>query len=862
MKQYHKLTLLTAIALTCLIFSAEGAYDSTWTRTDCANYSYHGLYERYVYAGNNGWINNNVWDSPDVEGVDCSSYVSRCLALPEYVAEGQRAGYPYSTYELFNGVDHTVRIYSIYDLEPWDFWVWQAAYGGPSPGHTGLFKEFNGSYIVTREAVNETSGIVERNRRIQDMIDWGCRYYRRENWTGTTVVTAPTVETNAASAIQESSATLNGAVTDDGGASTTSRRFVWGTTSACSDGYVTASTVSGSSFSAVLSGLTPEKRYYFKAMAQNSAGWGSGQVRYFTTAAAPDSTQVIIDNGQSGTSYTGSWGISDGPNPYGSNSLWARDGATYTWRFSSQPAGVYEVSMWWTQYDSRGTAIPVAINYANGTAQKTVNQQINGGKWNVLGQYYFDGSGSVTLTANLSYPVSHCADAVKFVLVETNQQPVAVIDSISPPSCETGQQVTFVGHGTDDGSITAYQWISNIDGLLGSTATLKTSALSEGTHIISFRVRDNQGVWSDTDQASMTVTAPVSDEVIIDNGDAQTSYTGQWQISGGADPWGTNSIFSRDGATYSWNATSLTPGLYEVFMWWTQYPSRSNAAPVRIQYANGQNQVSVNQQTDGGQWNSLGQYYFNTTGTVTLSAPAAYPVSYCADAVKFVKLTSDSVTADFTATLITGSAPLTVSFTDLSRAIGTIDTWQWDFNNDGTIDSTQQNPTYVYTTPGTYTVRLNVAAGGVFSDMVVTDYIHVSAPSPSEEIIIDNAQSGTSYTGNWDISGGADPYGTSSFWARETAAYRWNVTPQQGGTYRVYLWWTEYYSRGTAIPVEVSHRYGTTALTVNQQTNGGQWNSIGTFKMLAGQTYYIQVSTAGDGSTTCADAIRIERISD
>ncbi|MBE0568368.1 MAG: hypothetical protein IH577_01650, partial [Deltaproteobacteria bacterium] len=64
---------------------------------------------------------------------------------------------------------------------------------------------------------------------------------------------------------------------------------------------------------------------------------------------------VIIDNGGSGTSSTGTWQASGGTSPYGSNSLWARDGVRYTWRMTSQPAGTYEVFMWWSGWSSRTT---------------------------------------------------------------------------------------------------------------------------------------------------------------------------------------------------------------------------------------------------------------------------------------------------------------------------------------------------------------------------------------------------------------------------------------------------------------------------------------------------------------------------
>jgi PKD repeat protein len=64
----------------------------------------------------------------------------------------------------------------------------------------------------------------------------------------------------------------------------------------------------------------------------------------------------------------------------------------------------------------------------------------------------------------------------------------------------------------------------------------------------------------------------------------------------------------------------------------------------------------------------------------------------------------DPPVADFTATPSSGAAPLQVTFTDQSTNLPS--SWAWDFDNDGTIDSTVQNPVFTYTTPGTYTVAL------------------------------------------------------------------------------------------------------------------------------------------------------------
>jgi PKD repeat protein len=92
--------------------------------------------------------------------------------------------------------------------------------------------------------------------------------------------------------------------------------------------------------------------------------------------------------------------------------------------------------------------------------------------------------------------------------------------------------------------------------------------------------------------------------------------------------------------------------------------------------------------------------------------------------------------ADFYADTLTGHPPLGVQFHDSSISNATttwavINTWKWDFNNDGTFDSFEQNPRYVYSTPGLYSVRLVVGTNtGLTSTKLRTDYINVTNSAP------------------------------------------------------------------------------------------------------------------------------------
>ena len=88
-----------------------------------------------------------------------------------------------------------------------------------------------------------------------------------------------------------------------------------------------------------------------------------------------------------------------------------------------------------------------------------------------------------------------------------------------------------------------------------------------------------------------------------------------------------------------------------------------------------------------------------------------------------------SVIANFSATPTVGPAPLTVQFTDLSTAENTtITSWKWDFDNDGTIDATIQNPSYLYNETGNFTVSLKVSDGHISDTEIKNDYIRVLPP--------------------------------------------------------------------------------------------------------------------------------------
>lgn len=67
-----------------------------------------------------------------------------------------------------------------------------------------------------------------------------------------------------------------------------------------------------------------------------------------------------------------------------------------------------------------------------------------------------------------------------------------------------------------------------------------------------------------------------------------------------------------------------------------------------------------------------------------------------------------------------------IHFADNSTSHDELIAWNWDFHNDSVTDSTEQNPTHVYTEDCVYTLSLTVTESDVDTDtMTKGDYITV-----------------------------------------------------------------------------------------------------------------------------------------
>ncbi len=207
---------------------------------------------------------------------------------------------------------------------------------------------------------------------------------------------------------------------------------------------------------------------------------------------------------------------------------------------------------------------------------------------------------------------------------------------------------------------------------------------------------------------------------------------------------------------------------------------------------------------------------YSAPGTYTVTLTASSQTGGSSTEVKngyITVSTSGSISADFIGTPTTGTAPLTVQFTDTSTGSPTM--WAWDFGDNST--DMVANPSHVYVAPGTYTVTLTASSQtGGSSVKQKSGYIVVSATGGVVADFI-----GTPTTG--------------------TAPLTVQFTDKSTGNPTMWSW--NFGDGGSDMVANPSHTYTapgtyTVKLTASSQTGGSS------VKEMAG---YITVSGSGSG---------------
>ena len=132
-------------------------------------------------------------------------------------------------------------------------------------------------------------------------------------------------------------------------------------------------------------------------------------------------------------------------------------------------------------------------------------------------------------------------------------------------------------------------------------------------------------------------------------------------------------------------------------------------------------------------------------------------------------------------------------------------------------------------------------------------------PTPVSLLIIDNPDAVVS--GSWNTEASlAGKYGANYLiksGGEGAASVSFKPNFPIGGRYIISEYHPASPGNTTAAKLSIKHLGGTFKADVNQQINGGQWNTLGTFDIGAGDNFYVMISDSGAADKkVVADAIR------
>jgi PKD repeat protein len=382
--------------------------------------------------------------------------------------------------------------------------------------------------------------------------------------------------------------------------------------------------------------------------------------------------------------------------------------------------------------------------------------------------------------------------------------PVAAFTA-NPTSGNAPLTVTFTNGST--GTVSSLSWDFNGDGTPDNTTdnTATFPFTTEGTYTARLTVTNAGG--SDTEEVTITVSAALPNAPVASFTANPTTITAGQSVSFANTSTGTvDSLswdFNGDGtpddtSNQTPSFTYPTAGTFTAKLTVTNGGGSNSAtqiitvgepapsAPVAGFNASattvnvGDTVTFTNASTgqvDTITWNfGNGKPDVNTSdASTTFDAPGTYTVTLTVGNAGGTNTFTQQITvnAAVPAAPVAGfTAPTTVEpnvpvvFTNTST--GTVDSYEWDFDGSGNVDSTEANPTFTYTAEGPFTASLKVTNAGGSNTFSQAIEVKAAAVAPTASFTADpltldeggtvtftSTSSGTVDTFSWDVDGNA-----------------------------------------------------------------------------------------------------------
>ena len=423
----------------------------------------------------------------------------------------------------------------------------------------------NGTYRQTNSNFSNPNTTYWWNVTVTDGIETNQSWYY---FTTTTI--PPTVTTNTSTGLEEINATLWGYLSNDGGGTTTVG-FWWDTNSEVP--YANNQTVGvaneGDTFSHNASSLTPGQIYYYRAWAKNIAGFNSTS-NELTFLTKPNATTSFVAHTNSSSIIYLTWTKGTGAN----NTYIERNATGQTiW---TRGTGTMIYNNTGTKYEDTGLHEGVTYYY----------QAWSYTAWSTFRQWSDDNASTYNTTNR-----------------------IPLISNPAPPNGSTNIQITpwtNITINDPDGDTMTVIWYSNSSGAWleygrNNTATngtyrYKNNNFSDYNTTYWWNVTVTDGMNANisgiyhftTASGGTTVTTNTSTGIeetnatlwgYLANDGGEVTTVGFWWDTGTGTPYANNQTIGvvNEGDTFSYNASSLTPGQIYYYRAWAKNKNGFNS---------------------------------------------------------------------------------------------------------------------------------------------------------------------------------------------------------------------------------------------------------------------------------------------
>ena len=149
--------------------------------------------------------------------------------------------------------------------------------------------------------------------------------------------------------------------------------------------------------------------------------------------------------------------------------------------------------------------------------------------------------------------------------------------------------------------------------------------------------------------------------------------------------------------------------------------------------------------------------------------------------------------------------------------------------------------------------------GTVATLAVLLGMLPLATPALAAEMIVDNSDGVVTVKGKWTSTSTTDGFFGPDYLFRTpgdgNSSVTWPFPDGAAGRYEVFARWSAGPNRATNATYQINSNGSTASVSVNQKTNGGAWQSLGSFDFQPSKGQGVMLTDKADG-VVVADAIR------